>query len=123
MNILTIKHLLGLRRPADRVPFHLSPDGRWFALSVQGVRKDTIGAIKNGFRKDGVSWIMVGSRILVVDTDSGEAREPFPTGSLSWRTQWSPDGSRLAAYVQHEGVACVGIWSLESDTYQLLLLS
>ncbi|MFQ6041951.1 MAG: S9 family peptidase [Candidatus Poribacteria bacterium] len=118
--ILTIEHLLNIQRLTDRAPLHLSPDGRWLALSVQGVRKDATGVIKHGFQADGVNWMMAGSRILVVDTSTGEAQEPFPAGSVSWGAQWSPDGSRLAAYLQHEGAACVGIWSLEQDTYQLL---
>ncbi|HIE29542.1 TPA: hypothetical protein EYP66_19910 [Candidatus Poribacteria bacterium] len=105
---LAIEHLLNIQRPTDRTPLHLSPDGRRLALSVQGVRKDTAGVIKHGFQADGVSCMMPESRVLVVDTSTGETQEPFP------------NGSRLAAYLQHKGVACVGIWSLKSDTYQLL---
>jgi len=117
---LTIEHLINVQRPTDRTPLHLSKDGRWLALSVQGTQRDTAVAMEHGFRADGVGWQMMGSRVLIVDTATGASKEPFPSGSVSWGAQWSPDGSQLAAYVQHEGMACVGIWVLESDTYQLL---
>jgi dipeptidyl aminopeptidase/acylaminoacyl peptidase len=57
---------------------------------------------------------MIGSRVLVVDTTTGETQEPFPSGNTSWGAQWSPDGSRLAAYVQYEGPACLWIWERET---------
>jgi len=117
--ILTIEHLLDIQRPTDRVPLHLSKDGRWLALSVQSVRKETTSAVEHGFRADGVSQMMDGSRVLVVDTTTGEVVEPF-LSSTCWGAQWAPDGTRLAAYVQKDGVACVGIWSKEMETFQLL---
>ena len=104
---------------ADRVPFHLSPDGRWLALTVQERLPDR----PTGERlrsPDGIPPDLVGSRVVLVETGTGEAREPFPPGSTSWAPQWSPDGRRLAAYVRHEGPACMAIWSAPSGTVRFL---
>jgi hypothetical protein len=103
-----IEHFLSVQRPAKRVPSHLSSNGRWLAVSVQSPRRDTAVAQELFFREDGVSVEVIGSRALVVDTVTGEYQEPFPAESTSWAAQWSDDGSRLAAYVQHEGMACLG---------------
>jgi len=64
---------------------------------------------------------MIASRVLVVNTATGEALQPFPDGSTSWGARWSPDGRRLVAYVAHEGPSCLYIW--ERMTNELRPLS
>lgn len=115
-----VEDYLSLKQPAPRVPCHLSPDGRLLAISVQSPRRETTDAQIDGFSPDGVMGELAGSRIVVVDTVSGESREPFPADAVSWAGRWSPDGKRLAAFVQHGGRACVGIW--EPGTGQIELV-
>ena len=45
---------------------------------------------------------------------------PFPEGSVSWGAQWSPAGDRLVACVRHEGVACLGLWEVDTGEVELL---
>src|SRR5437660_1121802 len=107
------------QRLADRVPFHLSPDGCWLALTVQDGRpRRPVGETLR--RPDGVPPDLHDSRIVLVETTTGETREPFPPGSTSWAPQWSPDGRRLAAYVRHEGPACLAIWDAPSSALRFL---
>lgn len=113
------EHLVNLQCPTDRVPMNLSPDGRSLAVSVQGIRRKSVDIREDGFGVDGVCESMDGSHIYIVDTTTGNAQEPFPVGSVSWGGQWSPDGSRLAAYVRHNGLVCLGVWTRETDTFQL----
>src|SRR5205807_4474256 len=104
---------------ADRVPFHLSPDGRWLALTVQERRYDR----PTGERlrdPDGVPPDLVGSRVVLVETSTGETREPFPPGSTSWAPQWSLGGRCLAANVRYEGPACLAIWDAQSGAVRFL---
>src|SRR5207249_5712759 len=102
------------------VPFQRSPDGRWLALTVQERRYDrpTGERVRD---PDGVRPDLAGSRVVLVETRTGETCEPFPSGSTSWAPQWSPDGRRLAAYVRHEGPACLAIWDACSGAVQLLM--
>jgi dipeptidyl aminopeptidase/acylaminoacyl peptidase len=114
----TIDHLLQRQGLADRVPFHLSPDGRWLAITLQEGRVRTTG--KTPWTREGVPTDLDGSRIVLVDTATGATQEPFPSGSISWAPQWSPDGRGLAAYVQHEGDACLAIWEVEAGAVQFV---
>ena len=97
----------------------LSLDGRLLAVSVQGIRQETVGIREDGFGADGIYQAMDGSQLCIVDTKTGKVQEPFPAGSTSWGGQWSPDGRRLAAYVRYNGIVCLGIWSPETETFQL----
>ena len=115
----SVDHLVKLKRPTDRVPMNLSPDGRLLAVSVQGIRRNSVEIREHGFGVDGVHEGMDGSHIYVVDTTTGNAQEPFPPESVSWGGQWSPDGSRLAAYVRLDGLVCLGVWLRETNTFQL----
>ncbi len=114
-----VEHLINLQRTTNYVPMNLSPDGRLLAVSVQGIRRKAVNKREDGYGVDGVPQEMDGSRIFIVDTITGKTQEPFPAGSVSWGGQWSPDGSRLAAYVRHNGLVCLGVWSPETDTFQL----
>ncbi|MCL4544686.1 MAG: hypothetical protein M1118_08845 [Chloroflexi bacterium] len=87
--------------PATQHPRAATPvyDGRWLVLSVQ--RRQ--GAPLSGdrwFTDDGIAREMVGSEVLVVDTESGVTLRPFPEAGCSWGARWSPDGRPLAVYVQ-----------------------
>ena len=115
----SVEHLVNLQCPTDRVPMNLSPDGRSLAVSVQGIRRKSVEIREDGFGVDGVCESMDGSHIYIVDTTTGKAQEPFPVGSISWGGQWSPDGRRLAACVRHNELVCLGVWSRETDTFQL----
>ena len=117
--IFTIDHLLQLRQPANRVPMHVSPDGAKLAVSSQSKRRQSLADSGSGNTTEGVPDEVVGSRVLVVDTRTGEVQEPFPAGSTSWGGQWSPDGTMLAAYVQDEGAACLGVWHGADASYIL----
>ena len=112
-----IEHLLTLRTPTNRMPFHLSPDGELLAL---GLQQKTTAPRGGHFNAKGVPREMAGSAVALIDTESGETVFPFPDSSVSWSAQWSPDGRWLAAFVQHEGVACLGIWDRRTDDYRLL---
>ena len=113
----TIASLIDLPKPTGRMPFHLSPDGRRLAL---GVQRRTQGARGPEFDEWGVPREMAGSSVVVVDTATGESMQPFPEGSVSWGAQWSPAGDRLVACVRHEGVACLGLWEVDTGEVELL---
>ena len=110
----TLQHLLDLKRPTGFVPVSLSPDGRWLTLTARPVYEGRSGA-ETGWVNEEVR----ASRVLVIDTAAGESRDPFPPGSSSWGGQWSPDSSRLAAYVSHEGLPCLGIWEVGTGEVRL----
>ncbi|MDE2705309.1 MAG: prolyl oligopeptidase family serine peptidase [Gemmatimonadota bacterium] len=112
-----IASLVDLPKPTGRMPFHLSPDGRLLAL---GVQRRTEGARGPKFDEWGVPREMAGSSVVVVDTATGESMRPFPEDSVSWGAQWSPAGDRLVACVQHEGVACLGLWEVDTGEVELL---
>ena len=110
----TIDHFLSLQKPTTRVPLHLSPDGNLLAMSVQPERRETTGQSGHvPFTPEGVPQEMIGSRVLIVDVRTISTRWPFD--GTSWGAQWSPDGQLLAAYVQHQGFACVGVWDRRSN--------
>lgn len=118
---ITIDALLGLRQPSIRVPLHLSPDGARLAISVQSKRRDAAVRRERGFSPEGIPLEMVGSRVLIIDTATGAVETPFPaTDATSWGAQWSPDGTLLAAYVQQDGPACLGIWQRATRTARLI---
>jgi len=110
-----IDDLLNLRRPTGMVPLHLSPDGRWLTLTVRPVYEDRSRGPHQPLNVE-----VRGSRVLVVDTSTGQSREPFARRATSWSAQWSPDGGRLAAHVQHDGPACVGVWERDAADVRLL---
>ncbi len=119
MERFTVDHLLRICRPTWVVPMHVSPDGALLTLTVQQPAH-TGGPYHNGFDPNRVPLLMAGSRVWVVDTRTGEMIEPFPAGSISWGGRWSPDGTQLAAYVQHGDGTCVGIWSPGTHEVRLL---
>jgi dipeptidyl aminopeptidase/acylaminoacyl peptidase len=115
----TVDALLGLCHPTNRVPLHLSPDGQILAITTQSYKRDADSSNDDSYTTDGVPRGMVGSRVLIIDTITGAAQEPFPRGAISWAAQWSPDGTHLAAYVQYEGPACLGVWERATGNFRL----
>jgi dipeptidyl aminopeptidase/acylaminoacyl peptidase len=115
----TLHHLLGLLRPSNRVPLSLSPDGRLLAVSTQQmVHGDPVGQ-GQFFTPTGVSIELTGSRVQLVNTETGESRAPFPSGGDSWAARWSPNGTHLAAYVENGAHACLAICEVETGTIRI----
>jgi dipeptidyl aminopeptidase/acylaminoacyl peptidase len=115
-----VANFLALQQPTGRVPLALAPDGALLAISVQPKGHDTTPDADKRFTAAGVPMEAVGSRVLIVDTVTGEAAAPFPPASTSWGGRWSSDGAWLAAYVQHEGPACLGLWRRGMDAVRLV---
>lgn len=117
---LTEEMLADLRYPMARAPLHLSPDGAMLAVSSQGRRRRGGPNDNSGLAPVGVPHETLQGRVLVVDTASGRAWEPFPRHVASWAGQWSPDGSMLAAFVQRDEQPDewpgLGIWHRGSGT-------
>lgn len=115
----TVENFFQLYHPTNRVPLHLSPDGQKLAITIQSSRRTADSGDDDSFTTAGVPRGMVSSRVLIVDTVTGAAQEPFPSNATSWAAQWSPDGTRLAAYVQDEEAACLGVWERASGKRML----
>ena len=118
---LTVTQLRRLRKPTYRVPLHVSPDGSELAVSVM---RDTPGAEvpdAQGFTPSELPGEAVGSRVLVVNTATGETEEPFSAARTSWGGQWSPDGTMLVAYVQQQQEPPgLGIWHRDTSAVRQL---
>ena len=82
-----------LREPTFRVPMHLSPDGQLLSLTI---RSRSHGKLERdqSFTPEGIPGEMVGSQVLVVDTQTGDAQTPFGPDATSWAGMWSPSGRR-----------------------------
>ncbi len=116
---LTVTQLRQLRKPTYRVPLHVSPDGIRLAVSVMRDEPGAEVSDAQGFTPSGLPGEAVGSRVLVVNTATGAADEPFSAARTSWGGQWSPDGTMLAAYVQQqEEPPGLGIWHRETGAVQ-----
>lgn len=114
-DVFEIDSLLDLVEPALRMPFHLSPDGRWLALAVQRNRRTVATSDVDFFTPNGVPMEAVGGGVVVVPTRGGGRVEPFAGAATSWAPRWSPDGRRLAAFVEADGPACLAVWTRETD--------
>ena len=118
---LTVTQLRQLRKPTYRVPLHVSPDGASLAVSVTRDEPSAEVPDAQGFTPSGLPDEAVGSRVLVVNTATGETEEPFSAARTSWGGQWSPDGTMLAAYVQQQQEPPgLGIWHRDTDTIRQL---
>src|SRR5579884_1548977 len=115
----TIDTSFELTQATTRVPPHLSPDGGMLAMSIQPHKREPEPGGNQSYTAHGVPKEMVGSRVLVIDTTTGDVEEPFPDASTSWGAQWSPDGTTLVAYVQHESQTCLATWKREEKNYRL----
>jgi len=112
-----IGRLLRLRRVHYGDPLTLSGDGRFLALTMSPRERAALtgdGPLTNA---DGVRVHDVGNRVAVITASDGTVHEPFP--GTSWAASWSPDHAVLAAYVQHEGFACLGVWDAARDELTL----
>lgn len=115
----TAAHLLRIKYPTTRVPMHLSPDGRWLSLSLYNKElSGAAGALQAG--NAAVPNEVMGSRVFLVNTDTGELQQPWPEAHTSWGGRWSPDGRRLAAYVEDAGAIYVAIWMMQNQAVTVL---
>ena len=94
-----LDHLLNLQEISH--PLDLSADGRYLALTIKPYGR---GEVEPGeipvFTPEWVPLDEAGSHVAIIDTETGEALDPFPEKSVSWSPQWSPDGHFLTAYPQ-----------------------
>ena len=111
----TLDDFFHLHEPTCRVPLHLSIDGRLLSLTIRSGGRGALGPDQS-FTPEGVPEEMVGSRVLVVDTTTGQVQYPFGLDATSWGGVWSPDGRLLAAYVQDSGPPCPAVWSRADGT-------
>ena len=118
---LSVTQLRQLRNPTFRVPLHVSPDGTRLAVSVMRDEPGAEVSDAQGFTPSGLPGEAVGSRVLVVNTATGETEEPFSAARTSWGGQWSPDGTMLVAYVQQqEEPPGLGIWHRDTGAVRQL---
>lgn len=113
----SVDDFLQLQQPTFRVPMHLSPDGHLLSLTVAPRRREALGPDQS-FTSLGVPSDMAGSRVLVIDTMTGEVHQPFGAAATSWGGVWSPDGRCLAAYVQDGGSPCPAVWDRATGDYR-----
>lgn len=109
--------LFRIKYPTWGVPSALSPNGEWLAVTLQSPANFKLA--DHIFTKDGIDRCTPGSSLVILNTATGEAINPFPQGSTSWAPNWSDDGSMLAAYVQHEGHTCLGVWNREDSSCKI----
>ena len=117
-SVFDVDVLFSLRQPTVRVPMHISPDGSLLALSSQSKRRKLLAADREDAAQGGIPIEAIGSRVLVLDTSTGEALEPFAKEETSWGAQWSPDGKLLAAYVAEGGTPVLAVWHRDSGRVQ-----
>ena len=120
--MFSIDEVVNVKYPLWGLPIAVSPDGRLLAINLRDSHDELLDDpyfTRHGVM-GGLAISPLGCKVILVDATAGAAREPFPRDCTSWATQWSPDGSRLAAYVQYQGFACVGVFSVESGTYAIL---
>ena len=118
---LDMETLLSLRQPTVRVPMHSSPDGALLTISSQSKRRTVAPMEPTGVSrsKNYPPGETAGSKVIVVDTASGEAFEPFGAIETSWGGQWSPNGKLLAAYLTHNGEPYLAVWRRDQVSIRL----
>ena len=84
--------VLGVQRIACRVPMHLSPDGRWLAVSVQK-QLGVTAKCYNGFTAAGVPDEALGSRVLLVQTTQFRAAVCDGAAGFNMLSQYALDAA------------------------------
>lgn len=96
----------------------LSDDGRWLAV-LASARRDALGT---DFRRDGdPSYISPAvTRLLSVNTATGQAQPVFPEGRVLRSPAWSPDGRRLGVLSKRGEQLVPIIWERETGRVRTL---
>jgi len=96
----------------------LSADGRWLLASVAS-RRDGLGV---DYRRDSDPTYLRASlsRLRVIDTRDGSAREVFPTPRTVRAAVWSPDASKVGALVLQEDRLTPVVWDRTSGRARTL---
>ena len=110
-------HLLSRRVPKMRMPFDLSPDAKMLAFGEGRLGREAVEGL--GAARGKLPEVANSSRVVVVETGSGQVHYPFGTEGFSWGGQWSPDGRYLAACVWRGERVCLGVWQREGDKVEL----
>lgn len=106
-------------RAASAQPMALSPDGRWLAVTVRGAHDQPLPERPRRARLTAsVTENLLGSAVLVIDTDSGTITQPFPRSATSWAPAWSPDGKFLAVFASLDGTPCLAVWDVARQSYR-----
>ncbi|MDE3260002.1 MAG: prolyl oligopeptidase family serine peptidase [Gemmatimonadota bacterium] len=109
MERFTVDHLLQLKVPAVRIPFDLSPDGRFLGLTMVCVGSN--GSVLRSGESSGVPQEVMRPSVVVIDTEDASFVNPFGDTTVAWAPQWSPCGRYLAAFLQeNDNPACLAIW-------------
>ena len=118
MERFTVEHLLQLKVPATRIPFDLSPDGRFLALTMVAVGRSR--SVLTSGEHSSVPQEVMRPSVVVLDTEESDSVHPFGETEVSWAPQWSPDGCRLAAYIQkRDNPARLAIWDRKTATTEV----
>lgn len=111
---LTLGDLFSIHYPTHGIPMSISSNGIWLATTIQGQFDEKSDDWV--FTEQGVATMYLGSKVLLINTETGDTVEPFP--GTSWAPRWSPDGTSVAAFVQDGGHACLGIYDFPSRKYR-----
>ncbi|MGB3509074.1 MAG: prolyl oligopeptidase family serine peptidase [Microcoleaceae cyanobacterium] len=112
----TIDQLITLQRIPVRTPFHLSPDGKYLAITVESGKRDFPSSTNN--KRNSIPHNLAASKIKIIDTTTGSVTTPF--GNIkSMSPRWSEDGKLLAAYLLNGDRVSLGIWHRDNGQIQI----
>ncbi|MGD6831217.1 S9 family peptidase [Sutcliffiella halmapala] len=104
---ITVREILNIKEPADRIPMSISVDNKWLAFCLDGNRVEQ--------KSEGVSMVVEGISQWVCNMETGHAFPVAPNGNSSWAGVWSPDGRTLAFYADIDGKACLWLWDSKGN--------
>lgn len=107
-------------RPTNVSAAALSPDGRWL-VALETTLRDRLGV--DNSRYGDPTYVGPGtSRVLLIDTRSGESRPIFRERRQVRTPSWSPDGRRLALLVRDGDTFRPAVWDRDSGHLRFLRL-